>query len=228
MLEVSPARSPTIRAVTFRRRAAGKEHQQRQDNAAHGGLEPWIGEAAEKILHHVHYSCEVQRHETAHKPETYDIGNTRDVEILGLGEEELELIAGIGICESGACDGCYQKRHHRHGGEVEHEHLEGEKHACDRGLEDAGDAGCGTTADKNHQNAGAHAELLAQIGAYGRTCAHDGPLGTHRTAEAYGDGAGQQGCVHVVPFQSAFVLRNRIEHTGYAMADVVAHHEAHI
>ena len=185
-----------------------QEHQARQNHTADSGAYPWILEAREEVLHHIHHAGEVERHQAG----DYAQGNYRrnfcHDKGVGLYKEELKGVTGVGICDCGTGDGRDKQGHDRHRGEVDHKHLDGEQHAGDRRLEDAGDARSGATAHQNHQNARRHAERRAQVGPDSGTGVYDRSLGSDRTAETDGNRRGYHRGIGVVALQPRLVLRD--------------------
>ena len=161
----------------------------------------------EESLHHYHHPGEIERYYAAKNAESDEEWHTFHQKRLTLGKEEFKIVAGEDIGHRGGCDRGYQQRHHSDCGEIEHQHLECEKHARDRSLENTGDARRCSATHKNHKNSGRKSECLADIGAYGGSGEDDR---TYRTAEADGDRRSNHRRVHVVWLKSALVLRNGV------------------
>lgn len=118
-------------------------------------------------FHHEHYPCEIERYETADNPKPYEERDALGYERLALNEKELEFITGEYVGNRCSRNRCYEQRHYGDRGEVEHKHLEREKHPGYRSLENAGYTCRGTASHKYHKHAWRQAECLPQVGAYG-------------------------------------------------------------
>ena len=126
---------------------------------------------------------------------------------------------------SGGDTGDEQGHEGRHR-KVDKQHLDGEHQAGNGGLEDTRDGTCRTTSYEEHHRACIDTEQASQIGTDGRTREHDRCLGTHRTTEADGDGAGNNRRIHIVRTYAGLLTRDGIENLGHAMPDIVAHNVA--
>ncbi len=123
---------------------------------------------------------------------------------LGVGEHGIHAVEQVG--DGGGRDGSHQQRQNGGHGEVEEQHLNDKQNTGNGGLEDTGDGtGC-TTTHQDHQAVLFQSEETSQVGTDGGACEHDGCLGTHRSAEADGYGAGCQRGVDIVWFDAALAL----------------------
>ena len=208
-------------AFTVERRE--KIDEDAQHGAADEQLHVGVGVFAEHILQRVHRAGEVERHEAAEDAQQ-DVG--RDF-LHGEGVLQVELEdgahAGEGERDPGRRDARDKQGKQRTHGEVDHEHLEREHQPGDGRLEDARHGAGRAAAHQQHERLAVHPEKPPQVGADGRTREHNGRLGSHRTAEADGDGAGDDARPCVVRLDFALLPRYGEEDFGYAMADVVLH-----
>ena len=148
---------------------------------------------AENTLHPTHGPREVERHQAAEDAQEDDVGDAPQSERLVQMEAEHGFLPGDNVGQRGCRhrrDEQGQQRGHR---QVYHEHLQREHQPRDGCLEDAGHSTRRAASHEEHQRAVLHLEDATQIGADGRAGKHDGCLRPHRTAEADGDGAGQDG-----------------------------------
>ena len=178
--------------------------EQAQREAAHGKAHPAVAQPLEATLQPVDEMDEIERHKTAKDTQQHDKRDAGGVERLALREKELDIIAREHIGHRSAGHRGGNQRNSGTGGEVEHEYLDGEQHARNRGLEDARDTCSGAASHKHGQRLWPQPEGLSQIAADGGTGEHDRTLGTDRTTKTDGQRRRNERRVHVVDFQPAF------------------------
>ena len=176
------------RAVSFAVERREEEYQRCQYKASDGSALPLLVEIAfEEVLHHVHNPGKIERYQSAEDSQGDEEGNTLGDERLALDKEELQVITGEDISHRGRGYRGEQQGHYRDGRKVGHQHLQGEKHPGDGGLEDSGYTGRGAAAHKNHKHSRREPERLAEIGTDGGPGIYDGTFRSYRTAEPDGD-----------------------------------------
>ena len=168
-----------------------------------------------------HQTDEVEADESAENAQQDGGGDTLPLPLGIEGEMEEGVAAHQDIGEAGGGDAGDEDGHERRHRQVDHEHLEGEHHACHGRLEDAGDGGGGAASHEHHHRLAVELEHLSEVAAYRRTREYDRCLGSHTAAETDGDGGGDDRAPCVVALQSALFAADGIENTGDAVADVV-------
>ena len=116
-------------------------------------------------------------------------------------EREQGRVAEQNVREARRRDAANEYGQQRRHGQVYHQHLQREHQSRYRGLEDAGDGSRGTAADERHQRLVVQPEQPPQVRPDGRPRQHYRSLGTHRAAEADGDGRGDDRRPRVVGLQ---------------------------
>ncbi len=93
---------------------------------------------AENSLHHEHHLGEVIRYKAAYHSQYYREGDPVLEERLALCEEEFGVIAFEDVRHSGPGYRGNQERHYCEAGQIDHQHLYGEKHTGYRSPENSG------------------------------------------------------------------------------------------
>ena len=189
--------------VAFAVEGGEEEDEQAEETATEG--EPGIAvglQSAEDAFAGCHRADEVEADEAAAEAEQDAGGHA--LELPGTVEVEREqgVAAHEQVGEAGGGDAGGEDGQQGTHGEVYHEHLEGEHETCHRSLEDAGDGSCRAASDEQHELFVVEVEALAQVRADGGAGEHDGGLGTYRSAEADGDGGGDDAGPAVMSFQA--------------------------
>ena len=168
---------------------------------------------------------EIEGRQAAEHPQKHVEGNILHGERRD-GSGEGTLFSQNQIAHQGGRYGTEQQGQHPAHAQVEKENLQGEEHAGQGGVEDARHGSGRPAAQQERHTPVGHAAVSAQIGADGGAGIHDGSLRTHRSAEADGEGAGNEGTPAIVPLDAGFVLGDGLQHLGNAMADIVLDHIA--
>ena len=182
---------------------------------------------AEHALAYRHRTYEVETHKSACDAENDARRHTLHAPHAVEVEAEQRRAAHEDIREARSRDRCREDRQQRRHAQVDHQHFEREHQSGYGRLEDAGDGGGSTAANKQNQLLLVHAEQSSEVGTDSRTREHDRRLGTYRSAEADGDSRRHNRCPAVVPFQSRLLRGYSVEDARDTVRDVVLHHVAH-
>ena len=176
-----------VPSLTIERRE--EEDERAEHQSAHDELAVGVSaHACELSLAPGHAAHEVEAHEASEHAEHHGGGYALHAPRRVEREGEHRLVAHEQVARYVGGDGCYEDGHDRRHRHVDHEHLEREHHAGDGRLVDACHGGGRSASHEQHELSLVELEDLSEVAAYGRSREHDGCLGSHRSAEADGDG----------------------------------------
>ena len=164
-------------SFTVKRRKEEDEHT--QHHTAYGKLDVRVGILAEDVLHRVHRTGEVERHQPAGNAQQDGVRDAFHHERIVEVETEHGFHARSNIGEGGCRHAGDEQREERCHRQVNHQHFEREDQSGNGCLEDACHGSGSTAADQQHECLVLHPEHASQVGAYRRTGQHNRRLGTH-------------------------------------------------
>ena len=177
------------------------EDEHTQQETAHEPLTPVVGYLGQSGLGKPHGSGKEQRHQTREDAQNEVEWQVAHGEVAKGTGAELHIASHKEVGDGDGGYGRYEQWYHGGHGEVEHENLQSEDDTRNGGFEDTGYATSGATGHEEGHRLIVQLEEFGNVGADASTRECNRGLGTHRTAEADGKGAGEDRRVDVVFWQ---------------------------